>query len=94
MPGVGGLKTYPNPHPHPHPNPNPHPYPHLHAIPIPIPNPNPNANPHPNPNQVGGLKIDAVCGPKVGIKCGQTVIGGKMADEVVAKPMLAREARE
>ena len=43
---------------------------------------------------VGGLKIDAVCGPKVGIKCGQTVIGGKMADEVVAKPLLAREARE
>jgi hypothetical protein len=43
---------------------------------------------------VGGWKIDATCGPKVGIKCGQTVIGGMRADEVVAKPLLAREARE
>ena len=41
----------------------------------------------------GGFVIDATCGPKIGIKCGQKVVsGGLRADDVVAKPLL--QARE
>ena len=41
---------------------------------------------------VGGFTIDATCGPKIGIKCGQKVISsGYKADEIHEKPLLARE---
>lgn len=88
---TGGEGVHaPAPTPSPSPSPYPCPAPASARASAPTPNQEEEGESSDVPG-VGGFKIDAVCGPKIGIKCGQKVVnGGYKSDDVSALP-LARE---